>query len=85
MRDRLRQLLDSETTYTAGFIGLAMLPVVLVIAIRPLDHRRLPCASCAAIKARRHDRATSRRACDNGKGRRPRVLFLRRISFLAPK
>ena len=33
MRDRLRQLLDSETTYTAGFIGLAMLPVVLVIAI----------------------------------------------------
>jgi hypothetical protein len=50
MRARLRQLLHGETAYTAGFIGLAMLPVVLVIAIRPLDHRRLPCASNAAIR-----------------------------------
>jgi hypothetical protein len=33
MRNRLWRLLDSETAYTAGFIGLAMLPVVLVIAM----------------------------------------------------
>jgi hypothetical protein len=53
MRDRLRQLLHSETAYTMGFIGLAMLPVVLAIAVlfsfwSLLGHCRLPCASSAA-------------------------------------
>ena len=33
MHDRLRRLLDGETAYTMGIIGLAMLPVVLVIAV----------------------------------------------------
>jgi hypothetical protein len=33
MRNRLRRLLDSETAYTVGFTGLAMLPVALVIAV----------------------------------------------------